>query len=135
MDSIGMQSLTDGLCPECIGDKYDSYKAQRRNKQVHFSDAIVTIGKLDFECDGYYQFPDELNDLYAKINGHDVYYQLDEHIQNQIKRELIRRTETIYIIRRCKQIEKLIATFKNPAKLRLERADLDGRLEKLEATG
>ncbi len=39
------------------------------------------------------------------------------------------------ILTRCKEIEKELPNSKNPAKLRLERSELDGQLEELEATG
>ncbi len=39
------------------------------------------------------------------------------------------------IVRRCKEIEKELPNSKDPATLRLERSELDGELEKMEATG
>ncbi len=46
-----------------------------------------------------------------------------------------RADEIKVILQRCEEIEKELPNSKNPAKLRLERSELDGQLEELEATG
>ena len=119
------------VCDECIDAEYEHSMARHRSKRVQFTGEIVTIDKVDFECDGYYM-DGGLNDLYVKSGGQDVYGCLAYHLQVRIDKELIRRMKAQAIIRRCKEIEKELPTSKDPARLRLERADCDSELEKLE---
>jgi len=119
-------------CSSCGDAIFEHDMARHRAKRVQFNGEIVTIGRVDFECDGYYM-DGGLNDLYVKSGGQDVYGCLAYHLQKRIEDELIRRMKAQAIIRRCKEIEKELPTSKDPARLRLERADCDSELEKLEA--
>ena len=121
---------TDDLCPLCMKDMWNVEKAKFDNERIRFTGELVTIGEIDFECDG--AFYDGLYDLYIKVNGTDIYGLLDSDITQQIENELSDRMEKRDIIRQCKQIEKDLCWSKNPAKLRLKRSELDERLEKLE---
>ncbi len=59
---------------------------------------------------------------------------IDANIKHAIARRR-RRVVSGDIIRRCKEIEKELPDSDDPATLRLERSELDGELEKMEATG
>ena len=123
----------DEWCPQCISDEYNSYLARHQAKQIHYNKELVVIGKAEFECSGYY-LEGELYDEEVAMTVREMYGILNYDTLEQIAAEIIRRIETKVILRRCDEIEKELPNSKNPAKLRLERSELDGQLEKLEAT-
>ena len=124
----------DEWCPQCISDEYNSYLARHQAKQIHYNKELVVIGKAEFECSGYY-LEGELYDEEVAMTGREMYGILNEDILERIGAEIIRRIETNIILQRCDEIERELPNSKDPARLRLERSELDGQLEKLEATG
>ena len=122
---------TDELCPQCIADKYSSDMARLRKNRVHYYKELVVVGKGEFECSGYYD-DGRLYDEEVLVNGQDVYGLLSDYVEAQIYEEICRRVVSSEIIVRCKEIEKELPDSEDPATLKLERADLDSELEKLE---
>ncbi len=123
----------DEWCPKCISDEYHSYLARHQAKQIHYNSELVVIGRAEFECSGYY-LEDELYDEEVKFGGREMYGILDYGTLGRISVEIIRRIETKVILKRCEEIERELPNSKDPARLRLERSELDEQLEKLEAT-
>ena len=143
IDWVGFEPKDPPTCSECIGANYDHDVARHRAKRISYhkeliliaraSVAGVTVGNLEVECSGYYADGD-LYDQIVTINGQEVYGLLDENVQYEIEVEIIRRLESEKLVRRCIAIEKELPTSKDPATLRLERADCDSELERLEGT-
>ncbi len=126
-------NFDDEWCPKCISDQYESDQARYRAKRIYYSKELVVIGRAEFECSGYY-LEGDLYDEEMMLAGREMYGLLSYNMSERISIEIIRRIETKAILKECEEIEKALPTSKNPAKLRLRRSDLDGQLEKLEAT-
>ncbi|HDY89951.1 MAG TPA: hypothetical protein ENH82_17755 [bacterium] len=123
----------DEWCPQCISDEYNSYLARHQAKQIHYNKELVIIGKAEFECSGYY-LEGELYDEEVVMTGREMYGILNTDTLERIGAEIIRRIETKVILKRCDEIERELPNSKDPARLRLERSELDEQLEKLEVT-
>ena len=121
----------DEWCPQCISDEYNSYLARHQAKQIPYNKELVVIDKAEFECSGYY-LEGELYDEEVKFDGWEMYSLLTYKELDRISAEIIRRIETKVILKRCEEIEKELPNSKDPAKLRLERSELDEKLEALE---
>ncbi len=123
----------DEWCPKCISDEYNSYLARHKAKQIHYNKELVVIDGAEFECSGYY-LEGELYEEEVVMTGREMYGILNHDTLGRISAEIIRRIETKVILKRCEEIEKELPKSKDPARLRLERSELDSQLEKLEAT-
>ena len=119
-------------CPLCIDAGYKHDMARHRLKRITYHKELVVIGKAEFECSGYW-LAGALYEQYITVNGQDVYGLLDVYAQDKIEVELMRRIESEKLVRRCVAIEKELPDSKDPAGLRLERSEIDEKLEKLEA--
>ena len=127
-------NFDDEWCPKCISDQYESDEARYRAKQIHYDNELVVIGKAEFECSGYY-LEGDLYDEEMKLAGREMYGLLNHDIFERISAEIIRRIETKVILKEIEEIERALPDSKDPAGMRLRRSDLDGQLEKMEATG
>lgn len=123
---------TDEWCPKCISDAYETDMIRMRAKRIKYHKELVTVGKGEFECSGYW-LSGSLYDQEITCNGQDVYGLLDVYVQDAIEVELMRRIESEKLVRRCIAIEKELPDSDDPAALRLERSEIDEKLEKLEA--
>ena len=124
----------DEWCPKCISDQYESDVARHLAKRIYYNNELVVIGKAEFECSGYY-LEGDLYDEEMKLDGREMYgmYGLFSYnTSERISVEIIRRIETNIILQRCEEIERELPNSKDPARLKLERSELDGQLEKLE---
>ncbi len=123
----------DERCPKCISDEYNSYLARHQAKQIHYNKELVIIDKAEFECSGYY-LEGELYDEEVMLSGWTAgVCSFNTDTLERISAEIIRRIETKVILKRCDEIEKELPNSKDPARLKLERSELDDQLEKLEA--
>lgn len=118
-------------CAKCVNYRYQSDLARARSNRIHYNKELVTIGKADFECTGYYE-DQRLWDEEITINGADVYGLISDYVQAQIYEEICRRVVSSEIIVRLQKIEEQLPDSKNPAALRLKRSDWEGELEKIE---
>ena len=124
----------DEWCPKCVSDQHESDKARHLAKRIYYSKELVVIGKCEYECSGYY-LEGELYDEEIIMTGQEMYGILNHDTLERIGAEIIRRIETKVILKRCEEIERELPNSKDPARLRLERSELDGELEKMEGTG
>ena len=123
----------DEWCPKCISDQYESDEARHLAKRIYYSKELVVIGKAEFECSGYY-LEGDLYDEEMMLAGREMYGLLSYNTSERISIEITRRIETKAILKECEEIERALPDSKDPARLRLRRSELDGQLEKLEAT-
>ncbi len=122
------------MCAKCIDANYKHDVARHRSSHIYYTKELIVVGKAEFECSGYYE-DGRLWDEVVEVRGIDVYGMLSDYVEAQIFAEISRRVVSGEIVRRCEEIEKELPDSDDPATLRLERSELDGELEKMEATG